>query len=113
MCRTCVALVSLLCRIFVSLCRETQTDTKPCRTYCFCCITYSETSDFEDLKLNKKKLKMSKSKSKLPRCVTLMVIDDEFNNATSDRKNYNNSYINYPIEKLDLVLERGFFFSSN
>jgi len=53
---------------------------------------------------------MSKSKSKLPRCVTLMVIDDEFNNATSDRKNYINSYINYPIEKLDLVLGRGFFF---
>ncbi len=25
---SCVALVSLLCPIFVSLCRETQTDTK-------------------------------------------------------------------------------------
>jgi len=40
---------------------------------------------------------MSKSKSKLPRCVTLKVIGDEFNNATSDRKNY----INYPIDKLN------------
>ena len=44
---------------------------------------------------------MSKIKSKLTRCVTLMVIDDEFNNATSDRMNYINSYINYPIDKLN------------